>query len=211
MKKIHIIFIIIFGIITQEAIAQESSHQDTTVYEYYVDDGSRVEEKPVKEKQVKQKSGSSIMDNIYFGGGFGAWFSEDYSYLELSPIAGYPVSRKLSLGLGFTYRYTNRRYYYTNGDSFKKSTNSFGPRIFARMSVYGPIFLYGEYETISYEYPSGTDFVREWVPATFLGAGFMKPIGRKGGVGVMILYNFQYDEYRSPYNSEWVYRISFFL
>lgn len=156
---------------------------------------------------------SSFMDNVYSGGGFGAWFSEDYSYVELSPAAGYMISKKLSTGLGITYRYVDKRYYYTNGDSFKRSSSTYGGRIFARMNIYGPVFLHGEYESLSYEFPSGVgnEFTREWVPGLFLGASYMKLIGKKGGVGITILYNFQYDDFKSPYNNEWVYRIHFFI
>ena len=161
----------------------------------------------------QQEEKSNFMDRVYFGGGFGAWFSENYSYVELSPAAGYMITQKLSAGIGITYKYIDRRYYYTNGDSFKRSSNVYGGRLFARMSVYGPLYLYGEYESLSYEFPSGvgSEFNREWVPGLFLGAGFMQPMGRKGGIGIMILYNFQHDDLRSPYNSEWVYRFNFFI
>lgn len=154
-----------------------------------------------------------FMDRVYFGGGFGAWFSDDYSYVELSPAAGYMITPKLSAGVGFTYQYTERRYYYSSGDSFKRGSSAYGGRIFARMNLFGPIFAYGEYESLSIEFPSGfgSEFTRDWVPGLFLGGGVMQPLGRKGGIGIMILYNFQHDELRSPYNSEWVHRISFFI
>ena len=211
MKAIKLFFIAV--LMCNLGIAQESSRQDTAVYEYYVDDGSIEEEKPVKEKEVKKKNTSSIMDKIYFGGGFGAWFSENYSYLELSPAAGYMITPKFSAGIGLHYQFTSRRYYYINGDSFKRNSSAFGGRIFARQQVYGPIFVYGEYESISFEFPTGVadQFNREWVPGLFLGGGFMQPVGRKGGIGIMFLYNFQYDEIRSPYNSAWVYRFNIFI
>ncbi len=209
MKLIRLFLVVIVSIVQNQVFAQD---QDTTRYEYYVEDGSR-EEKPVKEPQVMKDRQSSFMDKVYFGGGFGAWFSEDYSYVELSPAAGYMFTQKFSAGVGITYQFTSRRYYYISGDSFKRNSNAYGGRIFARQQVYGPLFVYGEYESISFEFPSGAgnQFSREWVPGLFLGGGFMQPLGRKGGVGMMILYNFQYDDIKSPYNSEWVYRFNIFI
>lgn len=163
------------------------------------------------EVHAQELKGVPFKDRVYMGGGFGAWFSSDYSFVELSPAAGYMITPKLSAGVGITYRYIDRRYFYSNGDSFKHGSSSYGGRLFARMNLFGPLFAYGEYESINIEFPYGNDFVREWVPGVFLGGGFMQPMGRKGGVGIMILYNFQHDDLRSPYNSEWVYRFSFFI
>lgn len=154
----------------------------------------------------------SFMDRVNFGGGFGAWFSDNYSFLELSPAAVYMLNQRLSVGAGITYMYINQRYYYPNGDSFKQSSNTYGGRLFSRLNLFGPIFAHGEYETLSFEFPtSGGNFTREWVPGLFLGGGLMQPVGRKGNVGITILYNFQYDPVRSPYNSEWVYRLTIFI
>ncbi len=161
---------------------------------------------------AQDQQGESFMDRVTFGGGFGAWISDNYSFVELSPAAAYRVSPRLTAGLGITYMFIDQRYYYQNGDSFKESTHSYGGRLFSRMSLFGPIFAHGEYEALSYEFPTtGGEFIREWVPGLFLGGGFMQPVGRKGNVGITILYNFQYDTQRSPYNSEWIYRLTFFI
>ena len=159
----------------------------------------------------QELQGVPFKDRVYMGGGFGAWFSDDFSFVELSPAAGYMITPKLSAGVGITYRYVDRRYYYASGDSFKHSSSSYGGRLFARMNLFGPLFAYGEYESINIQFPYANGFTREWVPGAFLGGGFMQPFGRKGGMGIMILYNFQYDALRSPYNSEWVYRFNFFF
>ncbi len=166
-----------------------------------------------KEKSSSKNNMGSFKDRVYFGGNFGLWFSDSYSYVELSPVMGYRITPKLSSGAGIIYQYIRRKYYYSNGDDLTKSTNVYGGKVFARMDLFQPVFAYAEFEDLSYEYynPYLNRFKREWVPGLFLGGGVMQPFGRKGGIGIMLLYNVLFDSQKSPYNDAFVYRISFFI
>ena len=153
------------------------------------------------------------MDKVFFGGGMNMWFSNSYSFIELSPIVGYKVTDRFSTGVGVTYEYVKQSYYDPYGWEFSNSDNIWGGRVFAKYQVKGPLFLYGEYEDLRLQvYNRVADtFDRAWVPGMFLGGGLMQPLGRKGGVGIMLLYNVLYDDLRSPYNSPLVYRVAFFI
>jgi hypothetical protein len=171
-----------------------------------------LENRQAREEAPQQKP--PLKERLYFGGGFGAWFSQDFSYLELSPIVGYMISQRFSAGAGITYQYVSRTYYNSaTRTDFKVSDHIYGGRLFGRAQLYGPLFAYAEFESISFNLYDPTDdtFTRTWVPGLMLGGGLMQPLGRKGGVGITVMYNVLYDDLRSPYNSPVIYRLSFFI
>ena len=155
-----------------------------------------------------------LKDRIIFGGGFGAWFSQTFSFVEVSPMLGYMITPSLSGGVGITYQFISRTYYNnTTNTEFTDNSHIYGGRLFGRAQLIGPLFAHAEFESISFEYynPGNNTFQREWVPGLMLGGGLMQPMGRKGGVAIMVMYNVIYDSMRSPYNSPVIYRISFFI
>jgi hypothetical protein len=52
---------------------------------------------------------------------------------------------------------------------------------------------------------------RKWTANPLLGASYVVPFGRRGGVQATLLYNLNYQEDYSPYSSAWIWRIGFFL
>ncbi len=158
----------------------------------------------------QEGEGSGFFDRVYFGGNFNMQFGQ-ITFIDVSPLAGYMFTDRFSAGPGVTYRYL--RY----GELFGNySTSIYGGRVFARHTVGNQFFLHGEYESLSVELVgrnSSGDIVtnRDWVPGLLLGGGLFQPIGKKAGVQLFILYNFLYDELRSPYNEPYVIGAGFTL
>ncbi len=160
---------------------------------------------------IEEGDKPSVFDRMYFGGGFSLSFGT-ITYVYVSPVAGYMITRSLSGGVGITYQYYK-------DDRFDYQTNTYGGKLFLRQNfslLKLPLFLYAEYETLNFEYgeilPNDQIiYTREWVPALFLGGGFFQPIGRRGGFTITAMYNVIYDNIRSPYDSPWVFRIGFTL
>jgi hypothetical protein len=152
---------------------------------------------------------STFGQRLYFGGSMGFQLGT-ITYVDVSPLAGYMISRKLSAGVGITYRYLKYR-------NINYETHIYGGRLFARHNIALfnlPLFLYGEYENLNLEYAKYTsistyELTREWVPSVLVGGGLFQPIGTRAGFMIMALYNLIYDEVRSPYNSPWVVRVGF--
>jgi hypothetical protein len=117
------------------------------------------------------------------------------------------------LGAGIRYQYLYQKYRYVSGEQFTNHDHLYGGRIFASQMLYGPLFAHAEFEAINWEVFQVRDqnFNREWVPGLFLGGGINQPVGRTGGVSIMLLYNVLHDEQRSPYNDAIIYRMSFFF
>ena len=156
------------------------------------------------QKEFDPEENPSFFDRVYFGGSVALEFG-DFTFIDLSPLAGYMINNMLSAGVGITYRYLSIR-------DFDFNTNIYGGRIFARHNLGQQFFLQTEYESLSNELLFADGTRREWVPGFFFGGGLFQPIGARGaGFAAMGLYNFSYDEIRSPYNSPWVIRVGFTL
>ncbi len=156
----------------------------------------------------------AFLDKVFFGGGLGAGFG-DYTYISVSPIIGYRATPKLSVGLRLMYQYTTFDYNDIQNQTSKKyKGNDFGIGGFARYALFGPVYLQGEYEHLSYDGLSydGTS-TRSGFDSYMAGAGFTQSLGGKASFFITAMYNFSYDGfnqngvYRFPYNSPWVIRV----
>ncbi len=153
---------------------------------------------------------TSFMDRVYFGGNFSFNLGTRFTFIDVSPLAGYMVNDDFSVGLGATYLYLSREFLtFQSGNRFKITNSVYGGRAFMRHRVMDNFFAHTEFESLNTETPSfdgsqGT--FREWVPGLFIGGGVFQPIFRRGGVNITILYNLLHDELRSPYNSAFVFR-----
>ena len=164
--------------------------------------------------QIQFTPGSkpSFGKRVYFGGNFGLQLG-GVTYIDASPLVGYMITRNLSAGVGITYRYYSDKY-------VNYKTNIYGGRVFVRHNITFmnlPLFLYSEYEDLSFELASYNpvtrdyNLKRQWVPSFFVGGGLFQPIGNRAGFTIMALYNLIYDAQKSPYNSPWVFRVGFTL
>lgn len=156
--------------------------------------------------EANSLKGVPFKDRIVTGGGFGLSFGSVQDFVSVSPQIGYRVTAKLIAGTGFTYRYTNYKYY---SPSIK--LNDYGVNPFLRFTVYRNIFIQAEYEYLNYEFPVTTrETIRRDFNSVFAGGGFVQPVGERVSFYVMALYNLSYKdpaigEY-TPYNSPLVIR-----
>lgn len=157
-----------------------------------------------------QTSGNqgNFWDRVYIGGNMSLQFGS-VTYIDVSPLAGYRITERLSAGLGGTYQYLK----YNNYFGFDGSFNTYGGRVFARHTILSQFFVHTEYEALSTRYLNQNlmEFKREWVPGFFVGGGLFQGIGNKGGFNITILYNLLHDDERSIYDSPWVVRAGFTL
>ncbi len=135
---------------------------------------------------------SSPLDRIYTGGGLQLSIGSNLTIVGASPIIGYMITPKFSAGLGMTYLY----YKFKRPDI---STSIYGGKVFARYNVFNPVFLYTEYELLSFDFTltDGMDN-RETVPALNVGGGISQPLGRVAAVQLILLYDLLHDNFKSP-------------
>lgn len=183
MKKI--ILLIIFPILVSYP---QTSNSDTTI------------SNQPKEVQESQPS------KWYYGGTVGFNFWSDYFYLSVSPIVGYNVTPKLSVGGKVQYSYINDKSY----DPLELTSHNYGASIFTRFRPIYQIYLHAEFAYASYENYTIYDPLvgetyaeseRNWVPFLLLGGGFVQHVGPNASVYIEVLFDVIQDE-NSPYD-EW--------
>jgi len=152
---------------------------------------------PPQEVQQSQPS------KWYYGGTVGFNFWGDYFYLSVSPIVGYNISPKFSVGGKVQYAYINDSRY----DPLELTSHNYGAGIFARFRPIYQIYLHAEFDYASYENYTIYDPIvgepyaeseRNWVPFLLLGGGFVQHVGPNASVYVEVLFDVIQDE-NSPY------------
>lgn len=143
---------------------------------------------------------NNINNRIYFGGNLGLQFGT-YTYIDISPLIGYKLTEKLSVGTGVTYIYFRDNFYDYN-------TSIYGGRLFSRYRLLENIFTHVEYEVLSREvYDINWDLKRVNVNSFFVGGGYQQMIGGNASLNILVLWNLNETAY-SPYQNP-IIRVGF--
>ena len=134
--------------------------------------------------------------HFFTGGTLGLQFGTQ-TVIDVSPIIGYMITKRLAAGVGITYKYFRQKDQY---NIFK--TSIYGGSLFSRLYLFKNVFLHGEYELLNLE----SDYFsivfqpteRFWVGSVLAGAGYSEAISEKSSLYLMILYNFN-ESINSPY------------
>lgn len=191
-------------------------------------DSIRKKSTPTTDIENPSVKGLPFKERLRLGGNLGLSFGT-YTNINVSPMAGYEITRKLVVGAGpiFMYFRTQSPFVISSG----RSTAYYGGRTFLMYSVHPNITLNAEYEALSVKYydrsSSIVRFPRKWIGSPMLGASFSQPINGKyiKGFHITGLYNFNYynqlnptpqnvihrqdRDNLSPYGSPFVIRVSF--
>lgn len=156
------------------------------------------------QREIDGSNKSAFMDRIYFGGGLGFSGGNSsfgrYTFIGLYPVIGYMVSDKMSVGTSITYQYYN---YPDQNVSFTQ----YGVSPFLRYN-FGQLFAYTEYMILNsptYDPGAPRKIYNRWL----LGLGFSQPIGKRGAINAMGLYDILYDPGDRVFASPWVFRVFF--
>ena len=153
-------------------------------------------------------------DRIFFGGGLGASFGNNNTYVEVSPLVGYRITERLSAGIGVSYIYSNRKInvdvfssggQYLGTNTVTLETNNYGGRTFARYFVTDDIFLHSEFEVLNSEIIDDVDIdrittTRDNIPALFVGGGYAQRMGGNSALFIMALWDIIEDR-NTPYEN----------
>ena len=149
----------------------------------------------------------NFWDKIYIGGNFGLQFGTT-TVINVSPQVGYRVTDKFVPGIGVTYIYYNFKDPYSNS---RYETNIYGGSVFGKYFFTQNLFAHVEYEELNLP---GYDiylqrYSRLWVPSFFVGGGYNQPLGQRGFIQLMILFEVLQDRNSPYYQNNPVVRIGF--
>lgn len=147
---------------------------------------------------------AKLSERLYFGGGLGLNGGTDsygnrYFYVGLYPIVGYMVNSQFSVGMGINYQY----YSYPDWD---QEIHQYGFSPFVRYN-FGQLFLYAEYALLNTPVYNINSGVRKTYDRLLLGAGFSQPLGGRGALNVMGLYDVLWNRSEYAFASPWVFRV----
>lgn len=161
-------------------------------------------------QSTRKGGGSSLtLDRFYFGGGGGLGAGTDaygntYTYFSLLPVIGYRLTDQFSLGASITYQ----QYNYKNTPIGSYSFTQYGIGPFARYT-FNQVFFQVEYDIINApSYNNVGEVVHANYSRLFFGLGYSFPLGRKGSVNTLAMYDVLY-KLPSVFNSPFVLRIYF--
>ena len=151
------------------------------------------------------KPKKTFASHLFFGGGLGLQFGS-ITLIEISPLVGYKITPKFSIGVSPTYKYYHYNDYYGQGLDLK--TNVFGGSIFSRYFIFENVFAHVEYESLAYktEVPS-YPVTRQQYNSFFVGGGYNQRIGGNSAMYILVLWNLNDTQY-SPYSNP-VIRVGF--
>jgi len=142
------------------------------------------------------RKNDSFRSHLFFGGGLGLQFGY-MTLIEISPLVGYKVTPKFSVGVSPTYKYYHYNDYY--GPSLDLKTNVFGGSVFARYSIFENIFAHVEYESLLYNTQvPGYPVTRQQFNSFFVGGGYNQRISMNSAMYILVLWNLN-DTPDSPY------------
>jgi hypothetical protein len=191
--RLKTLLLLCFGLFVQQNLQAQ----------YVQEDSSKTRKETPSENRPRGFDKTKLVP----GGNLAMSFGNPY-FVDLSPYLGYLVSEKMMLGLGATYL----AYGVTiNGTRYTRDW--YGGRLLGRYRIDDSFFLNAELEQLNA--PNNTNFSnqedRKWVFSPYVGASYVLPFGRRGGVQATLLYNLNYQENYSPWNNALVWRIGFFL
>ena len=128
-----------------------------------------------------------LQDRLWVGGGFGAGFSNLFTFIDVSPRVGYMVTDRWSVGPGFSYQFLNDKLNMYNSQVY-------GPALFTRYQLFDFLFLHGEYEHLFLRYKDDLNngqIISVDAPGLYAGAGLSNGFDDFRSMGyIMVLYNF---------------------
>lgn len=145
-------------------------------------------EEPVPEKVP-------FKNKLYTGGNLGLTFGS-YTNIMIAPILGIRWSPKFSTELGVEYNYTKDNRYNT-----QHSYNQYGGRVNAQYFIIPQLFAQAEFAALSMEryYSFDNEYVRNFVPFLYLGAGYRQYMSKRSYVSFRIMFDVINNE-NSPYS-----------
>jgi hypothetical protein len=152
--------------------------------------------RPSATKATNKNKGFQL-DKVVVGGNFGAQFG-DLTLIEISPTAGYKLTKNLLAGVGARYIYVKPR--------FSTSTNILGGAAFAQYLLFEQFVAHAELEYLSFENPNIRDERIDFF-SPLIGAGYRASIGRRSFANFLILFNLN-DDINSPYTNP-IIRVNF--
>jgi hypothetical protein len=176
MKIASLLFIALFASVLGFAQVPDSTTVEQTMVE-----------EPVVQKPKLDKS------KLYYGGYVNLSIG-NYTVIGATPMVGYKLTPKFSVGGQLSYEYVKDKRYDTDYE-----TSNYGLSVFSRYRIVPQLYLHAEFSEMNYKlYSFNGSSSRKWVPLLWLGGGYSQPITKNTWFTAQVLFDVINDE-NSPY------------
>lgn len=151
------------------------------------------QEDSTRKYSPKNRKHEAPKNRFFTGGGLGLQFGNP-TLIDISPIVGYKITEKLSVGVSPSYKY-----YKVSHPSFGTySLNIYGGGVFSRYMLTDFLFAHAEHETL---YAKWIENRRPFsITSVFIGGGYLQRISENMSVYLLALWNIN-DGVNSPYQN----------
>ena len=122
---------------------------------------------------------SKFKDKLFFGGGLGANFGTQ-TFISLTPVAGYNITKRWQAGVGATYQYYSYR-------DLNFQTSLYGGSVFTRYFILRDLFAVAETEALNGQFQVNGE--RSTAVNVNVGGGYVARLGGVAGLVITGLYN----------------------
>ncbi|MDN5214951.1 hypothetical protein QQ020_22920 [Fulvivirgaceae bacterium BMA12] len=152
--------------------------------------------------------GRPLDEKIILGGNFDIQMA-DPILIDLSPLIGFRLNKKISIGMGGTYRVDltfDDKSFNTQND-----TEVYGFNSFISYDIIKQFFVYGQYDYLSRKEQDRDvdEQIQTWEPAFMAGIGRSFRVHTKVTGTVMLLYNVVESNIKSPFGNKFQVKFGF--
>ncbi|MCB0482688.1 MAG: hypothetical protein KDC83_14765 [Flavobacteriales bacterium] len=183
----------------------------TGIAQDYADPGTD----STKSKKEKPKKDDDGLKKVFVGGGFGLGLSSSGGSLNVAPMIGYNLHKRIQVGTKFTYWYVWQRLNDPNNVTHKVQDNIYALSLFSRLIIWKGLYAHIEpeymnrssYSTNVWEGDRLNGYslpptVRTDVFNFYVGGGFYQGFSGNSGMFVQLLWNLNQTTdsyYANPY------------
>jgi hypothetical protein len=137
-------------------------------------------------KTREQQKDYKWIKKFTYGGNFQTLLGT-YTYIYLSPTIGYMPVKKVNVGVGFIYNYSNWDF----GRYGRMPQTVVGGHSYIRYNLLPSFFVQGQYDKLRQRdsYSLTNPDTKVWVDYILAGIGFNQPIARKFALNTTLMYN----------------------
>ena len=157
---------------------------------------------PPKKDTTKQKPPFWNWDKVYAGGDAFAWFDQYGSFVNISPLVGYKITKKYSAGFGLRYIYLQDRRY-----TPPEELSIYGGSLFNRFLVTDFFFLHAEYQVLNGPWNPYT--TRRFNLNNVLVGGGLRQVSGNASMNIIGLWNLNVEPYNPMPNPEFRLGVTF--
>jgi hypothetical protein len=134
-----------------------------------------------------------FVSNLVWGSSLGFQFGS-ITFIDVSPMVGYPITKRFIAGIGGSYRFYRQRPPNPGSPSFR--ANILGGSAWTRFYIFENLYAHAEYEMLRIDLFGGSSQLSYLKSTALIGAGYQQRYGERVTGFMTLLFPFYTSETR---------------